>query len=397
MAEELKDLRSELAEQLDEAVPDGTALPPASVESTDTPSQESGVEPAPDGAETPAAKPAPAAAAPKADADGRLRGPDGKFVKADGTLEEGQDPARAPAEGVAPPAAATPASEQQGQPTGDPNIPPSTWRPAAKAHWATLPLEVREEFKKREADVAKGFEQVTHKVRFADSVVQEIEPYIAMIQSEGGTPQLAIRQLLATAYRLRIGTPQERGALLRQVAQEYGADLGQQQAGAEPDPQQQWAQYIQQQLSPLQQRIQQYEQEHLTAQQRQEQQKQEEIQGQIEAFQSARNQDGTPKFKYFENVRGLMGSLIEGGNAQSLEQAYDLACNADPEVRAALVTEQSQAANAKRLEEAKRTADEARRANAARMEGTGGVGFSDAGSKSLRDEIASQLETGSQI
>jgi len=394
MAEELKDLRSELAEQIDEVVPDGTALPPAEPDAApQTSTAEGSSAPSKEGVGQGDA----AAAAPKAGADERPRDAQGRFIKSDGSLDENQDPARAPAEGVAAPAAATTATEQQGQPTGDPNIPPSTWRPAAKAHWATLPLEVREEFKKREADVAKGFEQVTHKVRFADSVVQEIEPYIAMIQSEGGTPQLAIRQLLATAYRLRTGTPQERGALIRQVAQQYGADLGQQQAGAEPDPQQQWAQYIQQQLSPLQQRIQQYEQEHLTAQQRQEQEKQQEIQGQIEAFQSARNQDGTPKFKYFENVRGLMGSLIEGGNAQSLEQAYDLACNADPEVRAALVTEQSHAANAKRLEEAKRTADEARRANAARMEGTGGVGFSDAGSKSLRDEIAGQLETGSPI
>lgn len=291
-----------------------------------------------------------------------------------------------------------PPAEGQGQQSpADLQIPPSTWRAAAKAEWSRLPENVRAEIKKRETDMVKGFEEVGQKARFADSVIAEVQPYAAMIQSEGGTPQTAIRQLLSTAYRLRTGTPQERGQLVMAIAQQYGADLTPWQGGAQPGMQQQGQfdsqlqQYINSLVTPLQQRLQQYEQLQQQSQQTSEQQQQQEAIAAMEAFRSATNADGTLKHTYFEDVRGVMAGLLTGGVAQTLEQAYDMACNALPEVRNALSAEQRNRDEAKRLEEAKRQADAARRASAANVEATGATGIVGGQSMSLRDELASQL------
>lgn len=178
-----------------------------------------------------------------------------------------------------------------------------------------------------------------------------------------------------------------------QVAQQYGADLSPYFTRQEQEQQDltQVQQMVQQLVAPHIQKIQQWEHSQEAAQQRQAQQMEQEITGQIEAFRDATNEDGTPAHLYFDNVRGLMSAYFSNGQAKTLEQAYEMACWANPEVRAALQAEQQRAAEAQRLGEAQRKARGAKQSGFD-VTGQGGVGIAGANQTSLRDELSSQLE-----
>lgn len=275
--------------------------------------------------------------------------------------------------------------------------PPATWSASAKAIYGTLPETARKEIAKREQDYARGIQQHAEHAKGYQNMMREFQPYEAMIRAENGTPEGAIRDLLKTSYMLRTGTPQERGQLVMQIAQRFGADItpytGQQ---AKPEGQQEFMpqveQYVQQLVTPHLQRIQSWEQSQATAQQQQQQALQQDTMSQIEAFQNATAEDGSPKHMYFENVRGLMSAYFANGQAESLDQAYEMACWANPEVRAAMQADMQRSADAQRLEEAKRKAKDAKGASF-NVTGQGGTGIAGTTQSSLRDELASQLES----
>ena len=296
---------------------------------------------------------------------------------------------------------AKPATEQVAQPTEPQETraivaPPATWSAAAKAIYGTLPETARKEIAKREQDYARGIQQHAEAAKGYQNMMREFQPYEAMIRSENGTPEGAIRSLLQTAYQLRTGTPQQRGQLVMQIAQQFGADIsqyvGQQTEQPAGQDLSQVQTMVQQMVAPHLQKIQSWEQQQTQAQQNQQMQMEQETKGQIEAFQSATNEDGSPKHLYFENVKGLMSAYFANGQAQTMEQAYDMACWANPEVRAALQIDMHRSAESQRLEEAKRKSAEAKKAGF-NVSGQGGVGISGSTQTSLRDELSSQLES----
>lgn len=330
----------------------------------------------------------------KSDGEGRKRGPDGKFVKSAGDTEAepaGQpDPAK-PAEGQ-------PAETQEVSNVVD--LPPSTFTAAAKAAYQALPKDspLRADIKKREADYQRGISQYKQAAEQGSSLLAEIQPYMGIIQSEGGTPQRAIKQLLNTAYQLRSGTPQDRGRLVMQIAQQYGADLSQFISPQQTEGQTQQfdprtlTPLVQQLVNPLAQEFQQFKTQFMTAQQQREQAEQQAAEASIEQFRNAADSQGNAKHPYFENVRALMADFLNQGHAQTMEQAYEMACRAHPEVSAAVMSEQTQRQEAQRLAEAKRKALEARNASSVNATGQGGVGTADITPQSLRDSLSSAYD-----
>ena len=375
MPEEVKDLRSELSSALDAVEAEPQEAP-----------AEAPVEAAPE---------APAAAPEKpAEPDGRVRDEHGRFVARTEKPAEAAKPAETakPAE-VAP--AKTEGQEQTQQQGVD--LPPSTWTAAAKAEWSKLPAVVKSEFKKREADFQKGITQYKAAAEFGGRLSEVLRPYEAIIRSKGGSPEAVVGNLLATAYALQTGTPQERGAVVMKIVQQYGADISaytkpaaaEGQPGIDPNA---LAPVVQQLLAPHLQKIEQVSSQFMSAQQRRELEEQQTLASQIEAFRNATDDKGQPKHVYFENVRKTMAALIDSGDATTLEQAYEMACRAHPEVSQAISAQQRQAEEAKRLEEQKRLAQDAQRANTANASGQGSVGLIDTSKVSLRDELGARLE-----
>ncbi len=319
----------------------------------------------------------------------------GKTAEADPAAPVAQDQAAVdPAKPADPAAAVDPQAQADARAAASP---PATWSAGAKAIYASLPEIARKEIAKRETDYARGIQQYAEKAKVADSFMREAQPYEAMLRAEGSNPVAALSAFLQQAYTLRSATPQERGRLIMETAQKFGADLspylGQQaeQPGGQTQDLSQVQALVQQLVAPHLRKIQQWENSQATAQQHQEQQMEQEISSQITAFQSATNEDGSPKHLYFENVRPLMSAFFANGQAKDLEQAYDMACFANPEVRAALQADMQRSADAQRLEEAKRKTGQARSASF-NPTGQGGIGIAGATQSSLRDELAAQID-----
>lgn len=222
--------------------------------------------------------------------------------------------------------------------------PPAALSAAAKAQWANLPPDVRQDLIKREADIHKQFTTQDEERKFAKEMREVVTPYMAIIQAEGGTPSGAVRDLLNTAYQLRTGNPMQKAALLHQVAQQYGVDLNAYQPGR-IDPN---LAFMQNQFQQIQQSV----NPDAIKKQLREEMEMDRINSEIEAFKA------NPKNTHFEQVKTRMGSLLDSGAAKDLQDAYDQACWADPTIRSTLQQAQlaEQAAKRKAENESKRKA-----------------------------------------
>jgi hypothetical protein len=224
---------------------------------------------------------------------------------------------------------------------------PQSWSAADRAHWEKMPPEAQAIVARREEEVHRRITELGQEASFGKRMNEVVTPYLPIIRAEGGTPEGAFRDLLQTAYVLRTAGPEQKLALFRQIATQYGVDLSAAaQAAPEVDPQ---VQALRQELAQVK--------GHLVGQeQAQHQQVQVQAQQVIDAFAA------DPKNEFYEQVRPIMGHLLQSGLAESMQDAYDKACWASPSVRSTLMQRQQADAEAKRAAEAKAKADAKRRA-----------------------------------
>lgn len=277
---------------------------------------------------------------PAAAADGRVRGPDGKFAKAAETAEVAEIEAAKPPEPEAP---------------EEPIRVPASLPAAVKAKFATLDPDVREAFEKLEDSVQTAKAEWGKKGERLNRFDEILSPRREKLQLAGLDEISAIQTLFAAQDLL------ERNPLegLTYLARSYGVDLrqllapqlNQPQPGQQGYPQQQQPgfdprqmqqppqldQYMQQALRPLVEQIGSLQQ-HLDQQRvSNEQLALDAAKAEIAEFSSK------PENMYFENVRGAVQHFLQSGQAQTLQEAYDKATWADPQIRAILLKAQSPA------------------------------------------------------
>jgi len=243
-------------------------------------------------------------------ADGRVRGPDGKFIAK--TPEMVQD---------------TPDQSLKVETPQESIRPPASWTPASKAKFATLDPDIQKEILKRETDVEKGFRERSQREKAFEPLEQLIAPRRAIWAAQGMDETTAIRTLLAAQDLLEKDAAQG----IQFLAKSYQVDLSRlaqpqgqpYQAQPAPDSHPEIA-ALKQQLQVLQSQVQ-------TAQTAP-------IVSQIDAFQN------DPANLYFENVRDDMAVLLHNGKASDLKEAYEMACWMRPDIRPFLQTAQAPAA-----------------------------------------------------
>jgi hypothetical protein len=306
--------------------------------------------------------PAPDAAAAARDEAGRFKKPASRPAKTEKVA------AAPPADAAAEP----PAGEQ---PARDLNRPPSTWRPTARAAWAALPEPVRAEIHKREADFMAGQSQLLPDARFGSSMQKVIEPYRMLIESDGGSPEGAVQELLRTAAVLRTGTLEQKLQTFANIANRYGINvrafaMSQQPQQQGVPPGQQPPVYrdprVDQLLHQLQTRDQQAAQQQAAAAQREQQQ----TESMVDRWMNEADASGNPKRPYVNDVINEMSAMIPAlkeadptlSHAQALELAYDRATWAHPEIRTLLQQAQQTALDAKRRTDSQTRVRDARRA-----------------------------------
>lgn len=252
--------------------------------------------------------------------------------------------------------------------------PPNSLSAAAKAKWNSVPVEIQREISKREEEVQIGFTKMDEERNFGKQIQNIVQPYMAMMRAEGATPDKAIAEVLNTAYLLRTGSPQQKGKLLWDTARQFGADMSQVQQGnrQQQDPA----------FNQLTQRLQGLETTIQQQRQIQQQQEQAGITSTIEAFKNS------PGHEHFEAVKQTMGSLLQNGIAKDLQDAYDRAIYASPEIRSIVLSAQQADQEKKRLSDQKAKADAARKAGSS-VRGSAGMSMArpDVVKGSLRDQI----------
>lgn len=253
--------------------------------------------------------------------EGRVRGPDGKFVAK--TEETGQDA----------PVTTEIAQEAPQEPI---RVPPG-WSPAAKAKFASLDPDIQSEILKREKDFSVGLQDRTNALKRYEPLEQVIAPHRQKWAVAGVDEATAVKQLLAASDWLE----RDPTTAIAYLAKQYGVNAlptGTAQPQAQPESIGQTPQLtaLQQELQDLKQQIASQSEAGLVSQ--------------IEAFKN------DPKNLYFENVREDMAALINAGKAKTLEEAYDMSCWMRPDIRPLLQVPQVTKDPAAQVQKAKAAA-----------------------------------------
>jgi len=252
---------------------------------------------------------------------------------------------------------------------------PSSWKKETAELFATLPPDVQAEIHRRETDFHKGYgkqfeespayKQMAPLAEAGSRFTQIAEQYKENYKQFGITGEQAIGELFKMDNDLKNAPPAVKFEKFMGLARYYGIDLNQQFA---PEVAQ-----MQQKMYELEQQNKQF----LEGQQTREMQA---VTSEIQKFVEA------PGHEHFDKVRMHMKALIDGGQANDLQDAYDQAVYANPETRKALLEQQTRAAQ----EQAN-----AHRAKSAAVSVKGSSpasGMASQPKNSLRDEISAAFE-----
>lgn len=243
----------------------------------------------------------------------------------------------------------TPPADNQDTPPADapptPSAiePPKTWRKEALEQWNALPEVVKAEVLKREEDIFRGLETYRADATFGKSLKSVLDPYLPILQQYNIDPAAQVANLMQAHHTLALGAPEQKVAFMRQLAQEYGIDLGELSGAGAP--------FVDPAVDALQKELQAVKST-LSARERVEaQQRMQSIQTEIEQFAS------DPANDHFDTVANDIAALLKAGTAKDLKDAYEKAVWANPVTRAKLVAkQQAEAAAQAKAEAAKRAA-----------------------------------------
>lgn len=220
--------------------------------------------------------------------------------------------------------------------------PPASWKKDYHEAWATADPRIQEYAWQREEQMRKGVQPLLSKAQYADDMQKVMAPYENTIRGLGMEPTQAVKALMEADHTLRTTNGEQRAAYFRQLAQQYGVNLDGNSNFSQVD---QNYSSLQNELIALRGKLTSWEQQ-TEAQQNQV------LLNEIEQFsQSA---------EHFESVRPTMIQLLQGGVAETLQEAYDKAVRIDDNLYESMV--QSQQAE----KASKRSADLNRAAKAAR-------------------------------
>lgn len=207
---------------------------------------------------------------------------------------------------------------------------PKSWKREMEAHWGKAPREIQDYVVQREDQFHKGIQQYQGGYQQWNNLMQ---PYQQLLQQHPNVNPVEILQGLFNAHLQILSAPaDQKKALAAQMMQAYGIDLSgsiQQQGEADPRLTQ-----ALEKAARLESRIAQIE-GNLTAQQRAAYETElNKNLSTVEAFAS------DPKNSYWSEVASDVHRFLSTKAAADLKSAYELACYANPAVRAKILAQQ---------------------------------------------------------
>ena len=273
---------------------------------------------------------------------------------------------------------------------GDAGVPgdgpqaPVSWKPGIREHWSDIHPEVQDEIARREADHNNVLNDSAGFRKVADEYYRTVAPFQSLIQAQGSTPAEAIHNLMSTAAQLTQGTPARKAEVVLNIINEYGVDISMldQILAGQPvadDPNAALLTSIDERLAPIHN-----------------------FMGGVQQQQTTRNETvgaeaatelatfATAHSEFYEDLRDDMADLLEmaanRGRAMTMEEAYERAAGAHPDIGPIL--SQRKAAAAGKLD----PAAAARKRNASSsIRGTPNVGGEGAGAEATVRGTIEQL------
>jgi hypothetical protein len=306
---------------------------------------------------------------------GRARDEAGRFAARQAATV---DPA-APTQPAAAPAAANAALDAAAQAAGAAGQStakaPSSWKPEAAAVWAKIdagqpvtPAELktfRDEAARREGDYHKGVQGWKQHATAGQAYEAAVAPYRETLTKLGVDGVTAVGELLKADHTLRYAPDSVKVQKLLELAHVYNIDLSKQFT---PEI----AKY-ERELFDMKEKLAQTE----SAQQRS---VSESLDSELSRFAAA------PGHEHFEDVRGHMASLLSGGVAKDLEDAYQQAVFANPQTRTTLLEQQ------RRVSDENARLQRARAASGSVRGSSPAAGTPSAGGGTVRDAITAAFE-----
>lgn len=278
--------------------------------------------------------------APKEGEDARARDRSGRFAPNEGQNKPAApNAAQAPAQGQQQPGAEQP----QAQPGQLAAQAPKSWSPEAKAAYGALPPHVQGAIAKREAEVDQGFRVLQN--------YRGLEQYQDTIDRANTTHADVMKRALdweKGLYSDPIATVKHAIGLAAQARNLDPRAIMQALVNPNfrlPQPQ---AQPQQRQQPKIDVRAEVAQEFHRR-----------EINSTVEKFLA------DPENKYAETVADHMSALIQSGQASDLPTAYQMACWANPEIRAVLINQNSTASSATNAQRQAAATNQARAAGKA--------------------------------
>ena len=225
--------------------------------------------------------------------------------------------------------------------TGATDFAPKSLSAAAREVWRDVPHAMKQDILKREQDYQRGIQKYAEDAKRAEQMDQALQPFQQLFAMNGG-PGNMLPGLLETASMLQMGSPVQRAQAAAGIIQQFGVDirtldnlLTGQGAPAEMQQQDQVQQAVQQAMAPYQQ----YMQQQQMQMQQQEQMQQQGITQEIQEFAT--------KNEFYHDVRSSMADIMDlaanQGRDMTLKEAYETACQLNPEIRGILASREKQA------------------------------------------------------
>lgn len=102
---------------------------------------------------------------------------------------------------------------------------PVSWKPAAKAEWAKLPMDVRQDVLRREKEMQQYISQNDHHRKFTEGFGKVVQPFMPLIQAQGSTPLQAVKNMMVTAAGLAQGNTEQKARIVAEIIGNYGIDI----------------------------------------------------------------------------------------------------------------------------------------------------------------------------
>lgn len=265
----------------------------------------------------------------------RARGADGKFLGGAGNSAVEVAPAGNAAAATAASAGTVSAAAHDAY--------PSSWKKELEPKWKTADAELRAEIHRREQNFLDGLKEYKQPAAFGRAIGEELLPHLDTMRRMNTTPQAVVRDAMRTWGVLANGDANAKQSALLQLARDFGIELSALRASP-PNAQAQAAQGLD--LSPVTQRIDTLEQALQAQRAEAESLRNQQIDSELDAFGKS------PGHEHYADVRVPMGQMLMSGLATSLQDAYDKATWASPEIRAKVQAKADEDRRAKEAEQA---------------------------------------------